>query len=33
VVQLRYILSKRLSLEAEAGMRSALSLFYNIAFD
>ncbi|HZW11951.1 MAG TPA: translocation/assembly module TamB domain-containing protein [Noviherbaspirillum sp.] len=33
VVQLRYILSPKLSLEAEAGTRSALSLFYNIAFD
>lgn len=33
VVQLRYILSPKLSLEAEAGTRSAISLFYNIAFD
>lgn len=33
VVQLRYTLSPKLSLEAEAGTRSALSLFYNIAFD
>lgn len=33
VVQLRYILSPRLSLEGEAGARSALSLFYNITFD
>ncbi|GAB3550264.1 translocation/assembly module TamB domain-containing protein [Noviherbaspirillum agri] len=33
VVQLRYVLSPKLSLEAEAGTRSALSLFYNIAFD
>ena len=33
VVQLRYLLTPTLSLEAEAGARSALSLFYNIAFD
>jgi translocation and assembly module TamB len=33
VVQLRYILTPRLSLEGEAGARSALSLFYNITFD
>jgi translocation and assembly module TamB len=33
VVQLRYALSPKLSVEAEAGARSALSLFYNIAFD
>lgn len=33
VLQLRYTLSPKLSLEAEAGTRSALSLFYNIAFD
>ncbi|HJV74223.1 MAG TPA: translocation/assembly module TamB domain-containing protein [Noviherbaspirillum sp.] len=33
VVQLRYTLSPKLSLEAEAGTRSAISLFYNIAFD
>lgn len=33
VLQLRYILSPRLSIEAEAGARSAISLFYNIAFD
>lgn len=33
VVQLRFTLSPRLSLEAEAGARSALSIFYNIAFD
>lgn len=33
VVQLRYLLTPRLSVEAEAGARSALSLFYNIAFD
>lgn len=32
-VQLRYALSPKLSVEAEAGTRSALSLFYNIAFD
>jgi translocation and assembly module TamB len=32
-VQLRYTLSPKLSVEAEAGTRSALSLFYNIAFD
>jgi translocation and assembly module TamB len=30
---LRYTLSTRVTLEAEAGTRSALSLFYNIAFD
>ncbi|OWW22045.1 hypothetical protein AYR66_23685 [Noviherbaspirillum denitrificans] len=33
VVQVRYALSSKLSLEAEAGSRSAISLFYNIAFD
>lgn len=33
VIQFRYILSPKLSLEAEAGTRSAISLFYNIAFD
>ena len=33
VVQVRYALSQKLSLEAEAGSRSAISLFYNIAFD
>ncbi|WP_158597886.1 translocation/assembly module TamB domain-containing protein [Noviherbaspirillum saxi] len=33
VVQLRYTLTPRLSVEAEAGARSAVSLFYNIAFD
>jgi len=33
VVQVRYALSPKLSLEAEAGSRSAISLFYNIAFD
>jgi translocation and assembly module TamB len=33
VVQLRYVLSPRLSLEAEAGTRSAISVFYNLAFD
>jgi translocation and assembly module TamB len=30
---MHYTLSPRLTLEAEAGTRSALSLFYNIAFD
>lgn len=33
VLQVRYTLSPKLSLEAEAGSRSAISLFYNIAFD
>lgn len=33
VIQLRYVLSPKLSVEAEAGTRSAISLFYNIAFD
>lgn len=33
VIQLRYALSPKLSVEAEAGSRSAISLFYNIAFD
>ena len=33
VVQVRDALSLKLSLEAEAGSRSAISLFYNIAFD
>ena len=33
VLHLRYTLSPRLSLEAEAGARSALLLFYNISFD
>ena len=33
VVHLRYTLSKKLSIEAEAGARSALSLFYNVTFD
>ncbi len=33
VVQLRYLLTPKLSLEAEAGARSALSLFYNLTFD
>jgi translocation and assembly module TamB len=33
VLLLRYDLTPRLTLEAEAGSRSALSLFYNIAFD
>src|SRR5690606_568639 len=30
---LRYQLTRRLTLEAEAGSRSAFSIFYNIAFD
>ncbi|HYD78598.1 MAG TPA: translocation/assembly module TamB domain-containing protein [Paucimonas sp.] len=33
VVLLRYTLSERLTVEAEAGTRSALSLLYNIMFD
>ncbi|WP_158590417.1 translocation/assembly module TamB domain-containing protein [Noviherbaspirillum cavernae] len=33
VLRLRYTLSKKLSLEAEAGTRSALLLFYNISYD
>ncbi|HEY0845258.1 MAG TPA: translocation/assembly module TamB domain-containing protein [Noviherbaspirillum sp.] len=33
VIQFRYTLSPKLSVEAEAGTRSAISLFYNIAFD
>ncbi|HTH44569.1 MAG TPA: translocation/assembly module TamB domain-containing protein, partial [Oxalicibacterium sp.] len=33
VLLLRYTLTRRVSLEAEAGTRSALSLFYNFAFD
>ncbi|HJU71754.1 MAG TPA: translocation/assembly module TamB domain-containing protein [Paucimonas sp.] len=33
VVLLRYTLNPRLTLEAEAGTHSAISLFYNIAFD
>jgi translocation and assembly module TamB len=33
VVRLRYTLTPKLSLEAEAGTRSALSLFYNLSFD
>lgn len=33
VLHLRYTLSKRLSLEGEAGTRSAISMFYNILFD
>lgn len=33
VLLLRYELSRRLTLEAEAGSRSAVSVFYNIAFD
>jgi len=32
-VLLRYTLSRRLTLEAEAGTRSALSIFYNFSFD
>ncbi len=32
-VLLRYTLSPRLAIEAEAGTRSVLSLFYNISFD
>jgi translocation and assembly module TamB len=33
VLHLRYTLTPKLTLEAEAGARSALSLFYNILFD
>jgi translocation and assembly module TamB len=33
VLLLRYIMTRRISLEGEAGTRSALSLFYNFAFD
>lgn len=33
VIQLRYALSQKFSIEAEAGTRSAISLFYTIAFD
>ncbi|SNS78950.1 autotransporter secretion inner membrane protein TamB [Noviherbaspirillum humi] len=33
VLHLRYVLSPRLTLEGETGSRSALSLFYNFAFD
>ena len=33
VLLLRYTLTPRLSIEAEAGTHSALSLFYNVAFD
>ncbi len=33
VLLLRYQLTRRLTLEAEAGSRSAFSIFYNIAFD
>jgi translocation and assembly module TamB len=33
VLHMRYVLSKKVTLEAEAGTRSALSLFYNITFD
>jgi translocation and assembly module TamB len=33
VLRLRYSIGSRLSVEAEAGTRSALSLFYNISFD
>jgi len=32
-VLLRYTLSRRVTLEAEAGTRSALSIFYNFSFD
>ncbi|MDB5729467.1 MAG: hypothetical protein JWQ00_2672, partial [Noviherbaspirillum sp.] len=33
VLHLRYTLSPKLTVEAEAGTRSALSLFYNISYD
>jgi translocation and assembly module TamB len=33
VLLLRYTLTPRISVEAEAGTRSALSMFYNFAFD
>ena len=33
VLLLRYTLTRRISLEGEAGTRSALSVFYNFAFD
>jgi translocation and assembly module TamB len=33
VLHMKYVLSKKVTLEAEAGTRSALSLFYNISFD
>jgi translocation and assembly module TamB len=33
ILLLRYTLSPRLSIEAEAGSHSALSLFYNVSFD
>ncbi|HEY4541274.1 MAG TPA: translocation/assembly module TamB domain-containing protein, partial [Noviherbaspirillum sp.] len=33
VLQLRYLLTPSLSLEAETGARSAFSLFYNLSFD
>jgi translocation and assembly module TamB len=33
VLHLRYTLSKRLSLEGEAGTRSAISIFFNFLFD
>jgi translocation and assembly module TamB len=33
VLLLRYTLTSRVSIEAEAGTRSALSMFYNFAFD
>lgn len=33
VLLLRYTLTKRISVEAEAGTRSALSIFYNFVFD
>jgi translocation and assembly module TamB len=33
VLHLRYTIGSKVTLEAEAGTRSALSLFYNISFD
>jgi translocation and assembly module TamB len=33
VLHMRYLLTPKLTVEAEAGTRSALSLFYNISFD
>ncbi|MGZ3237482.1 MAG: translocation/assembly module TamB domain-containing protein, partial [Burkholderiaceae bacterium] len=33
VLHLRYTLSKRLSVEGEAGTRSAISMFFNFLFD
>ncbi|MEN3365723.1 MAG: translocation and assembly module TamB [Burkholderiales bacterium] len=33
VLHMRYLLTPKLTVEAEAGTRSALSLFYNITFD